>query len=218
MACVSGRRTHSVTGSTIFLPADFYGSRLAAASGDGGGRRAQWGEESHPRGRCRSPVKVVLAQSTTSRHRRLTLCHRQIDAATPCLLTLVVVASEPCNQLPILGMVAASLSSESTGRRRLATPSPSSTEIKLYINFLLRELGKNMTRLCQWWWCHWNAILVVILDMSAVNARRRRPNTKGRGDAEMSTLDEHTIIDDRLRWQAMPKIFTTDALWTVIFF
>uniref|UniRef100_A0A0E0DCF9 Uncharacterized protein n=1 Tax=Oryza meridionalis TaxID=40149 RepID=A0A0E0DCF9_9ORYZ len=41
-------------------------------------------------------------------------------------------------------------------------------------------------------------------------------NTKGRGDAEMSTQDEHTTIDDLLRWQAMRKIFATDALWTVI--
>uniref|UniRef100_A0A0E0G7F5 Uncharacterized protein n=1 Tax=Oryza nivara TaxID=4536 RepID=A0A0E0G7F5_ORYNI len=83
---------------------------------------------------------------------------------------------------------------------------------------VVKELGaklrKNMRRLCQWWWCHWNDILVIILDMSAVNARRQRPNTKSRGDAEMSTQDEHTTIDDRLRWQAMPKIFTTDALWT----
>uniref|UniRef100_A0A0E0MXY0 Uncharacterized protein n=1 Tax=Oryza rufipogon TaxID=4529 RepID=A0A0E0MXY0_ORYRU len=30
-------------------------------------------------------------------------------------------------------------------------------------------------RLCQWWWRHWNAILVVILDMGIVKARRRWP-------------------------------------------
>uniref|UniRef100_A0A0E0CE32 Uncharacterized protein n=1 Tax=Oryza meridionalis TaxID=40149 RepID=A0A0E0CE32_9ORYZ len=30
-------------------------------------------------------------------------------------------------------------------------------------------------RLCQWWWRHWNAILVVILDMAIVKARRWWP-------------------------------------------
>jgi hypothetical protein len=49
------------------------------------------------------------------------------------------------------------------------------------------KLEKNMRRLSQWWWCHWNAILVIILNMSLINARRRRPTPKGRGDAEMST-------------------------------
>ncbi|EEC73282.1 hypothetical protein OsI_07430 [Oryza sativa Indica Group] len=92
--------------------------------------------------------------------------------------------------------------------------SPSCQTITTLLVTARGKLRKNMRRLCQWWWCHWNGILVIILDMSAVNARRQRPNTKSRGDAEMSTQDEHTTIDDRLRWQAMPKIFTTDALWT----
>uniref|UniRef100_A0A0E0IEF0 Uncharacterized protein n=1 Tax=Oryza nivara TaxID=4536 RepID=A0A0E0IEF0_ORYNI len=73
--------------------------------------------------------------------------------------------------------------SDRRGRRGLAVAG-----ISIYSVHSCRKLEKNMRRLCQWWWCHWNAIL----DMSFVNVRRRRP-TQG------STQDDHTTIDDRLR-------------------
>ncbi|XP_052169388.1 uncharacterized protein LOC127786099 [Oryza glaberrima] len=62
----------------------------------------------------------------------------------PCLLTLVVVASKPCNQLPIVGTVAASRSS--TGRRHPATPSPSSTsEVEASIHRLIHPKQMNFS-------------------------------------------------------------------------
>uniref|UniRef100_A0A0E0JGJ1 Uncharacterized protein n=1 Tax=Oryza punctata TaxID=4537 RepID=A0A0E0JGJ1_ORYPU len=42
-------------------------------------------------------------------------------------------------------------------------------------------------------------------------------NTKGRGDAEMSTWDESVATNDRLWWQEMGRILAVDVLFTVIF-